>query len=169
MNDDVVITAWAGAVDNGDFVCVETYSGYSLTGRDPEGAQHLLAPQANDHQLGVAVLDALGRSRFISPLEDPEEDLAFFDLESTAKQYEEWVRRLVALYGYKTRRALFKDMKSCQIKRREGTIVIGPSHHEKLELWSGDGISKDDYVVIPADSGPTEVGAALRLAFTRCT
>ncbi|NDL44379.1 contact-dependent growth inhibition system immunity protein, partial [Photorhabdus laumondii] len=43
-----------------------------------------------------------------------------------------------------------------------------PSSHEKLEGWSGDGISVADYVVIPADSSPEEVGAALRLAFSRC-
>ncbi|WP_338052467.1 contact-dependent growth inhibition system immunity protein [Stutzerimonas marianensis] len=44
-----------------------------------------------------------------------------------------------------------------------------PSHHEKLEAWSGKGLSESDYVIIPSGSSPSDVGAALRLAFSRCT
>ncbi len=60
-------------------------------------------------------------------------------------------------------------MKNCDIECGDGFITIGPTHHEKLEAWSGDGISEADYVVIPADSPLSKIGAALRLAFSRCT
>jgi hypothetical protein len=72
-------------------------------------------------------------------------------------------------YGYKTKRALFKNMKSCSVEVDDGMMTIQPWHHEKLEGWSGNGISKEDYVVIPANSTPGEIGEALRLAFSRCT
>lgn len=60
-------------------------------------------------------------------------------------------------------------MKSCDIEEREGMITIGPNNHEKLEAWGrekGDGIED---VVIAASSSHAEIGAALRLAFSRCT
>ncbi|MBP9693427.1 MAG: CdiI family contact-dependent growth inhibition immunity protein [Alphaproteobacteria bacterium] len=60
-------------------------------------------------------------------------------------------------------------MKSCGINLDQGLITIRPSHHEKLEAWSGEGIDKRDYVNIPHDSEPSQIGAALRLAFSRCT
>jgi hypothetical protein len=59
-------------------------------------------------------------------------------------------------------------MKSCDIECSGGIITIGPTKHEKLEGWGrtkGDGIED---VVIPPNSPPAEVGAALRLAFSRC-
>ncbi|EPS9462270.1 CDI system immunity protein CdiI-o11, partial [Escherichia coli] len=43
-----------------------------------------------------------------------------------------------------------------------------PSFHEKLEAWSGNRINESDYVVLPADSSPTEIGSGLRLALSRC-
>jgi hypothetical protein len=38
-----------------------------------------------------------------------------------------------------------------------------------LEQWEGLGPNDAGAVEIPADSTPAEIGAALRLAFTRCT
>ena len=48
-------------------------------------------------------------------------------------------------------------------------ITISPNHHEKLEAWSGNGFTKADNDVIPANSSPAEVGAAFRVVFSRCT
>lgn len=72
-------------------------------------------------------------------------------------------------YGYKTKRELFKKMRRCDVEERRGVITIGPNHHEKLEAWGrdkGDGIED---VVIEANCSPSEIGAALRLALSRCT
>ncbi len=40
-------------------------------------------------------------------------------------------------YGYKTKKALFKDMKHCTIHCVNGVIKISPYRHEKLEAWGG--------------------------------
>lgn len=174
--DDIVKSAWAGAIYNGDFICVETYSGYRSSRSDPKGTQHLLIPDVSCEVLGVALLDALAHSRFVLPEPrsdvwvhpEAEFDSDLYDYKRGIERYAEWTKALMKRYGYKTKRALFKNMKSCNIESQNGTITIRPSYHEKLEMWSGDGISKDDYVVIPASS-PAEIGAALRLAFSRCT
>ncbi|MNV84973.1 hypothetical protein D3C71_1788910 [compost metagenome] len=84
-------------------------------------------------------------------------------------QYVEWVNEIMGKFEYKTKRIMFKEMKCCLVELISGSIVIRPTHHEKLEAWSDKGIEEDDCVVVPADGSPTELGAALRLALSRCT
>jgi hypothetical protein len=169
--------AWANAKSNGDFILVETFSGYTSSMRDPIGKQHFLAPDANDEELGFAVLDALAHSRFVLPAPrtdvwiHPEAsfDMELYDYRQTAARYAAWTNDLMARYGYKTKRALFKTMKSCSIESKGGVVTISPSHHEKLEGWGREHDDGIEDVVIPADNTPSEIGAALRLAFDRCT
>lgn len=61
----------------------------------------------------------------------------------------------------------FKKLHSCTLERRNGLITISPAMHDKAESWSGLGREHD--VVIPEDSPPAATGAALKLAFSRCT
>lgn len=174
---EIVKTAWAGVKINTDFICIETYSGYGSCRADYKGAMHLLSPDVPDQALGEALLDALLKSRFVLP--EPRKDvwihpeatfdMSLYDYELNNQRYAEWISNLMRLYGYKTKRALFRDMKNCNVESRCGEVTIRPSCHEKLEAWSGRGISESDYVVIPSSSSPAEVGAALRLAFSRCT
>ncbi|WP_249819435.1 contact-dependent growth inhibition system immunity protein, partial [Escherichia coli] len=72
---------------------------------------------------------------------------------------------------------LFTSFSGSLVSRIPGTvhihlvndvITIRPSFHEKLEAWSGNRINESDYVVLPADSSPTEIGSGLRLALSRC-
>lgn len=176
--DDVIRGYWACAKNNGDFICVETWSGYrGGSDLDYKAKQHLLAPDVSDEALGIAVLDALAHSRFVLPAPragstyppNLEFDMILCDYKLKAERYTKWVTDLMAHYGYKTKRALFKNMHSCGIDQYSDSIKIRPSHHEKLEAW---GREKDDGiedVIIPANSIPVEIGAALRLAFSRCT
>ena len=155
----------ARAMFNGDFFLVETYSGHRMLGSDPKGAQQYLEPDASDDALGTAVLDALSRSRFLSV----EEANEFFNLKRSQEKYEEWKRSVMARYGYKTKRALFKDMMSCSIQMAGDSIKVSPTDHDRLDGWAGRNAEGTEDVVIPASSSAAEVGAALRVAFSRCT
>jgi hypothetical protein len=175
--NEIIRGYWAGAKYNGDFYCVETLSGYrgSCT-LDPKGKQHLLPPEVSDEILGLAVRDALAHSRFVLPERrtdvwqhpDVEFDLELDDYKKTAERYAAWIKNLMEHYGYKTKRALFKDMESCTIVSRSGLLTIQPSRHQKLEQWGREKTDQIEDVTIPADSAPAEIGAALRLAFRRC-
>lgn len=158
---------------NADFICVETWSGYRGGNHgDPKGKQHLLSPDAHDLALGEAVQDALAHSRWVLPTrregssypEGVEFDLSLSDYKVN---YPAWVNALMERYGYKTKRALFKGMKSVSIESKNGVMTFTPSHHAKLEGW--EGIGEEATVMIPAASSPEEIGAALRLALSRCT
>ncbi|MGV8004082.1 contact-dependent growth inhibition system immunity protein [Photorhabdus temperata subsp. temperata] len=146
------------------FLGIDTYSGLGRSGRDPIFPSHLLLPDADDKSIGEKVLQALSDSRTLTI----GECAIFFDLERNKEQYSEWIAMLMEQYGYKTKRKLFKNMKSCSIHGVNNLITIRPSYHEKLEAWSGSRIKESDYVVLPIDSSSEEIGAALRLALSRC-
>jgi len=164
MINEVAKVARASALKNKEFICIETFSGYGSSMQDPKGSQHLLSPDADDSELGAAALDALGRSRFVLP----EEDSDLFDYKLKAERYAAWVEKLIVAFGYGTKYELFKNMISCDLESKNGLITLFPTNHDELEGWSGDGISKEDYVVISANSSAEEVGAALRVGFSRC-
>ncbi|HEY6169442.1 MAG TPA: contact-dependent growth inhibition system immunity protein [Verrucomicrobiae bacterium] len=154
----------AQALKNDDFFSISTLSGYRRMRRDPQGKSHLLPPDASDEAIGSAVLDALAHTRLIKL----EEAAEFFDYELCKQQGAQWVDAMVQRYGYKSRRALFKDMQCCGIESTEGLITISPMRHETLERFGrekGDGIVE---VKVSADSTPQQIGAALRLGFSRC-
>ena len=157
--NEVIRGAWAFAKSNQDFSLIETVSGYrGAAALDPKGIQRFLAPDASDEELGLAVIDALAHSRWVLPAPrsgssyppEVEFDLELYDYKKVAERYAAWTKDLMARYGYKTKRALFKNMKSCAIERKGGTITIRPSHHEKLEAWDRE---KDDGIEDVANSG----------------
>lgn len=157
---------WAYAKSNNDFIFIETYSGYFNCLPDPEGKCFILSHSSADSEVGIGVLEALAVSRTIDPRMDPE----FFNISGrVAVQYNEWVADLMVKFNYKNKRSLFRGMRSCSIVAVDGSLVMRPSHHEKLEAWSAKGITEKDHVVVSSDSSLDEVGAALRLAFSRCT
>lgn len=135
-----------------------------------------MAPDVNNEELGACVQEALARSRFV--LSEPRNDVwihpeatfdrDLYDYDLTNRRYDQWVASVMDRYEYKTKRALFKDMRRCSIESKNGEITIRPSCHEKLEGWSGKGIAESDCVVISVTGSPAEVGAALRLALGRC-
>ncbi|MCQ2995020.1 contact-dependent growth inhibition system immunity protein [Pseudomonas syringae] len=158
--------SWVSIKLNNEFIFIETYSGYLNCLPDPEGKRFFLSPSCTDRELGESILEALAVSRMVDPKENPE----FFDFRGRVSlQYSEWIAEVMIKFGYKTKRALFKDMKSCSADAIGGLITIRPTHHEKLEAWSGKGITEKDYVVILASSYVDEIGSAFRLAFSRCT
>ncbi|MDT3664599.1 contact-dependent growth inhibition system immunity protein [Cronobacter dublinensis] len=148
-----------------EFISIETYSGLGRVSRDPLFTPHLLSPESDDESIGKAILQALSDSRTLILLE---ERVELFDLEKGKQRYCEWIAMLREKYGYKSRKALFKDMKYCSIHCVNGVINISPSRHEKLEAWGGTGRGGNDKVILSLENSPAEIGAGLRLALSRC-
>ncbi|EEZ4403502.1 TPA: CdiI family contact-dependent growth inhibition immunity protein [Escherichia coli] len=154
---------WASVYCTKEFLLIETQSGFGRTSSDPLFPPHLLQLDANDQCVGEAVLQALSNSRTLVNLEDR---IVFFDREKGKEKYTAWIEMLMDRYGYKTKRALFKDMKHSIIHLTNGEITISPMRHEKLEAWEGLELSEN--VIITVDNSPSEIGEGLRLALTRC-
>lgn len=156
---------WANVFVTDEFLCIDTYSGLGMTGRDPIFPSHLLPPNADDKSVGETILQSLSNSRSLTIREERAD---FFNLERNKENYKKWIVILMEGYNYKTKRALFSNMKKCGIHLVNGVITISPSRHEKLEAWGrtkGDGIED---VILSVNNSPEEIGAGLRLALSRC-
>lgn len=162
--DDLEKCAWAQAYQNQDIIRVQSCSGYRGCAYDPRGNETVLGVSADDDALGIAVRNALGSSRFLSIKELPD----FFDYRRVEERYADWVKSLMTRQGYNTKTALFRGMKFCSIRLSKGTIEIVPTIHKKLEAWGREKNDGIEEVFIGADSLPKEIGAALRLGFSRC-
>lgn len=156
---------WASCYCTDKFLLIETQSGLGMVAADPLFPSHLLQPDASESDVGEAILKALSDSRTLNVLE---ERMDFFDLEKGKENYANWIAMLMDRYGYRSKKALFKDMKNSGIHLVNDTITISPTRHEKLQGWGrnkGDGIED---VILTADSSPFEIGVGLRLALSRC-
>lgn len=156
---------WTGVKQNHDFILVETYSGYNSCAADPVGHKIYLAPQASNEELGGAVQKALSASRILK-LEELDD---FFDRDILKVNYDKWVKDVIQHYGYKNRKQMFRDLQYVSIDLYNNKLEISPWSQEKLEAWGPTPNGVADNVIIPADSSSEDIGAALRLAFSRCT
>ncbi|PHM35525.1 contact-dependent growth inhibition system immunity protein [Xenorhabdus szentirmaii] len=156
---------WVNIYSTGEFISVETYSGFGRVGADPLFPPHLLSPDTDDKRLGEVILQALLNSRTLT---EPEDRVTFFDLEKGKEQYAAWVAMLMGKYGYKSQKALFKNMKNCGIHCVNGLITISPTRHEKLERWGREKNDGIEDVVLSVEHSPEEIGAGLRQALSRC-
>ena len=153
---------WAGYKANERALIIQTWSGFGRYAPDHLYPPHILPLDTDNGTLGTTVLQALANSR---TLDNEAERIDFLKQESFKPRYEDWVANLCGNLGYKTRRALFKNMMSGDIWLHNGCLKISPSHHVKLEAW--DAIDADD-VILSLDNSPEEIGAGLKLALSRC-
>lgn len=142
-------------------ISIEPLSGYAIVQREDEGYALFLPPDASDDALGRALLEALDKSRFISP-PDPN----FSEVERYMRCYRNWQKEFMRRYGYKTKREAYKTMDWCKVKRSEGKISIEPHTRLRPEQW--EWLPPESNVVIPATTDAAVAGAALRMALDRC-
>jgi hypothetical protein len=160
--DRLPFAQWADISRTDRFISVEPLSGYRRTLPENEGYVIYLAPDTTDEELGRALLECLGKSRFIWPPDEPQ----FFNANRIMQCYRNWQQDFMRRYGYKTKREAYKNMDWCRAERSEGKISIQPHKRDKPEYWRD--LPPDMTVVIAATTDPAAVGAELRLALERC-
>jgi hypothetical protein len=145
------------------FISVEPMSGYGQVLPEDEGDVTYLPSDVADEALGRVLLDALDKSRFIWPPDEPE----FFEWQRYMRCYKNRENDFMRQHGYKTKRALYKNMKWCRAKRAEANISIQPhQRREKPGEWKW--LPPQQNIIIPETRDAAAVGSALRLAFVRC-
>ena len=99
--------------------------------------------------------------------------LSYEEANTLARQtdqfYVDWIQKTINRYGYKTRRELFMNMKSCIIEQHETDLIFLPSHYEELEMWVGHTVEHENNIKISVNSPAAKIGATLRLTFSCCT
>jgi len=149
-------TQWADVAKTERFIRIVPLSGYRLVQREYDAYAIYLEPHASVEALGRAVLDTLGRSRFIPPR--PE----FSEAEKYLRHY--WRKNFAQ--RYKTKCEEYKSMDWCRAKRSGGKIEIHPHQRDMPEYFLDHPPEKT--VVISAMANAEAVGAAARLALNRC-
>ncbi len=84
--DRLPFTQWADVNRTDRFISIEPLSGYRTIQREDEGHIIYLSPEADDDALGRALLEALDKSRFIWPPDEPE----FFKWQRYVACYRNW-------------------------------------------------------------------------------
>jgi len=131
--------------------------------REDDSRPIYLTPDATDVALGHALLEALDKSRFIWPPDEPE----FFEWQRYIRRERDWHKEFMDRFSYKTKREAYRNMNWCRIQRSEGRISIEPhKRRDQPEHWKW--LPQDQTVSIPDSRDTAAVGAALRLALDRC-
>lgn len=153
---------------NSELIFISTRIHYrvSVVRRDT-GVHSVLPISCSDAELANAVRRSLNESRMI----DIETERYLLSFPEVGKMYEEWVAQTVEQRGYASRKALFKDMMAVDIDQTPETLTLQPLIHEALEGWGlpDKGTRPDpEKVVVGFDVTDAELGAAIRLAMSRC-
>lgn len=159
------IDARASVHFNGDFFEVSTMSQGMLDYAEPDSPPHYLAPDVNNETLGHTLRLALKASKRVS-VEEFQKIWTSRIVHKLGDERDAWAMKH---YGYKTKRAMYKNMDRCSISVADGQIEIAPMHHKSLDGYSGISNDGPEILRIPETATDTELGAALREGFARCT
>ncbi len=165
MTDNIPIKKWAGLKMNNNFLNIKTFSGYIMFMGDSDQKNTYLSIDVGNQELGKHIREALSLSRFVHPVENQDLDLYLYNPD----RYKEWIDFTMKKFVYKTKSKMFKPMLYCSIELYDGMITFDSWNQRALEAWDTSGINKADNVIIPETCTDEELGAAARLALSRCT
>jgi hypothetical protein len=154
----------AGVYFNSDFFEIITFSIGMLGYAEPEAPPHYLEPDVDDAVLGATLRVALAASKRVTA----EEFQNIFASGVVQELGTERAKAVMKKHGYKTKRAMYKNMDNCSVDVVDEGIKIQPMHHKSLGVYSAtaDGPQPIEIDVSVTDA---ELGAALREGFKRCT
>lgn len=124
-----------------------------------------LAPNVTDEELGAALRSSLANSRRVT-LEEFQE---IFHSRIVQDLEKERTASAISRYGYKTKRAMYKNMDTCTISLFDDQIEIQPTHQKSLDVYTVRKNGGPFALSVAAAATDAEIGALLREAFTRCT
>lgn len=142
-----------------------TWSGFTRDLIEVTEPPIILPSEASDSELGSAILKCLSASRVYQTWEEAE---PFYKADAERRKFPDGLTELALEYGFKSRRDFFRLMDHCFVSLRDHNVKISPSVHEQLEGWSGLDKHDSQAAIVSVGEAASEIGAALRLAFSRC-
>ncbi|MGE4399440.1 MAG: contact-dependent growth inhibition system immunity protein [Campylobacterales bacterium] len=151
---------------NQDFFDISTMSWGGLTYGDPDVEPFYLPPDIDNTTLGSTVREALRRSKKIST----EEFMKLYKSGIVQQKGKEQEKAIMKKYGYKTKKAMWQMMDSCNVTAYDdGQIEIKPLHQNSLTGYSGISNDGPEIINISSSVSDEELGAAIRKGFKWCT
>ncbi len=159
------ITHHASVFWNEKFIRISTQAIGMIIVGDPLVEPQYLAHDVDDVMLGTTLRQCLQKSRQIEMTDFQK----MFKAGVFNQLDEERSQAAMQKYGYKTKRALYKNMLCCWISVFDGKIEIKPTHHKALDAYSGISNDGPEIQHLPVTCSDAELGAALREGFKHCT
>ncbi len=158
------VDASASVYFNRIFYELITFSQGMLSYAEPDAPPYYLPANTDDAMLGHTLRLALKASRWVN-VDEFQKIFHSGVVQQLGKDREAWAMKA---YGYKSKRAMYRDMDSCSVTVAEGKIEIQPLHHKSLDGYSA---TKDgpQPLYAPQTATDAELGAALREGFKLCT
>ncbi len=141
-------------------VAFQPLSGYVLMRPEDNDAPAFLPADSVAVALGVALNDALGRSRYVPP-----DDRDFYDMAKHVRNHGDSEREVLRRTGGKSKREAYENAVWCRVERAEGQIRIWPHRPDKPGTW--DALPEAQCVVIPSSASEDALGNALKTAIER--
>jgi hypothetical protein len=179
-----------------DFIEISTVTACGMSYKDPLGDDFYFSLEEKLEVLGNALISALEKSRYLSSTPEEIEEInrldeinknskewflfyrhekwlnhnpnrRLFEKELVEQRNSKWIDFVSKKYGYKNKKALFKNIQHCYVDLHEDqNIKISSTEHDKLEGW---GATVKDYKIhIPANSPSKAIGAAVKYSIARC-
>ncbi|MET2524667.1 contact-dependent growth inhibition system immunity protein [Ralstonia pseudosolanacearum] len=153
------------ALTNGDFTCIVSQSVGMMAYPEPSASPHYLSPNVDGAALGSALRVALASSKRVS-VDEFQEIWKSGVIDNIESNRDNWIKKQ---FGYKTKRAMYKNMDTCNVSGVDGQIKIQPTHQKSLDGYT---VRKDEGpfpLYVPGTATDAELGAVLREGFRRCT
>ena len=150
---------------NGDFFEFITISRGMMGYADPDVMPKYLPPNSTDEEIGSAMRQALSHSKRISAAEFQ----ALFKSGIVQKKMKEHEDSSIKEHGYKSRRALYLNMKNCTVSQHEDRIEVQPMHHNSIDGFSATKQDISKMLNVNVDASDSELGAAIKEGLCRCT
>lgn len=145
-------------------------SGYRATFDHADAYCDFIPFPLTDESVGRSVVKALSASQFHDPRISPPESLSSFgDYAKVIERYKRWTGFVKSRYPGLSSRMVFRGMKCCNVtfNVQDNVIVIEHTFQQKTDEWVHPQEGAD-VVSVSYNSAPEEIGAAVRLALSRC-
>ncbi|NEN76631.1 CdiI family contact-dependent growth inhibition immunity protein [Pelistega sp. NLN82] len=150
-----------------EFILITSYLNAGISVSDPEQEFIYHPIDISDEELGAYVKQKLTESRDI-PYEQFYELYQSNTIHNLTKTLE---KEMMLLYGYKNRKAIYKNMRFMTIESDKDKMVIIPHHQDSLD--GSTTISNEDNTMLSFTYDKTisdkDLGIAVREAFNYCT
>lgn len=150
---------------NGEFYRFVTMSQGIMAFADPDAERQILKADSDDESLGFSLRRSLAGSKKVSL-----EDFQRIIKAGKVQQAEKLSAALVMQeFGYKTKKAMLQQMKTCTVSSVGSVIEIQPTHRDSLDFYTVKKNEGPFPIEVRSDGSDGYLGSALREAFLRCT
>lgn len=156
--------AWVSIYFNELYYFIHTMSRYNLLVFDYQMPIYHLSKDIDIQELGRTVMLALNDSRIID-VNTPEEN---FSRDGALSAYKKWINDGKMLCNSKSRKDFLTKMMLCHICQEGNHIIISPTLHKKIDLWTGDGFSEKDSITLLDTVSYFELGKSIIEVISRC-